>query len=139
MKPVDYDKAAGVGFLLLVLNVLLSIPVILFYSWFIDPGHPREYYDKAALRIAPWCSHITGTALFFVAGYLYTKRRPERNGLQFAAAFTAFYALIDAATVGFVGAFHIEFGLSILAKLLASLGGAFLALRGTHKLPAAQP
>jgi hypothetical protein len=130
MKPWDYAKAVGVALLLLVLNVLLSIPVILFYSLVIDPGHPREYYDKAALKIAPWCSHLTGTALFFIAGYFLTKRKPERNGLSFAVAFTALYALIDAATVGFAGILSVEFGLSMLAKLAAALGGALLAMRG---------
>jgi hypothetical protein len=130
MKPLDYAKATGVGLLLLVLNVLLSIPVILFYSLVIDPGHPPEYYEKAALKIAPWCSHITGTALFFIAGYFLTKRKPERNGLMFAAVFTACYALIDVATVGFAGMRSIEEWLSISAKLAAALGGAFLAQRG---------
>jgi hypothetical protein len=130
MKPIDYAKAAGVGFLLLVLNVLLSIPVILFYAWFIDPGHPREYYDKAALRIAPWCSHIIGTALFFVAGYWFARRRPQRSGLLFATVFTVLYAIIDSATVGFQGILSHTFGLSMLAKLVAALAGAYLA---THK------
>ena len=129
MKPIDYAKAAGVALLLLVLNVLLSIPVILFYSLVIDPGHPPEYYNKAALRIAPWCSHITGTFLFFLAGYFLAKRRPGRNGFLFAATFTGLYAFIDAAVVGFVGVFAIEFALSMLAKLLASLAGAFLATK----------
>src|SRR5688572_17044830 len=119
MKPIDYAKAAGVALLLLVLNVLLSIPVILFYSLVIDPGHPPEYYNQAALRIAPWCSYTTGTVLFFIAGYFLTKRRPQRNGLLFAATFTGFYALIDisvATAAAGVAGMSIEFALSLLAK-----------------------
>ena len=103
--------------------------MVLGYSFLIEPGHPREFYEAAALRISPWCSHIAGTALFLVAGYLSAKRRPQRHGFLFAAAFTLLYAIIDAATVGFVGVFAIEFTLSMLAKLLAALGGAFLATR----------
>lgn len=129
MKPIDLAKAVGIAVAILVVNVLIAILVVLVYSLFIEPGHPREFYDAAALRIAPWCSHIAGTALFFGAGYLFAKRRPQRNGLLFAAAFTAFYALIDAATVGFAGVFEVEFSLSMLAKLLAALAGAFLATR----------
>ena len=138
MKPIDFAKAAGIALLLLVLNVLLSIPVILFYAWFIDPGHPRALRQSCVANSAVVLAHH-GHCPLLRCGLSIRKRRPRRNGLQFAAAFTAFYALIDAATVGFVGAFHIEFGLSMLAKLLASLGGAFLASRGIHKSPAAPP
>ena len=127
MGPIDFAKAAGVAIAVLVLNVLIAILVVLGYRIFIEPGRPSEFYDAAALRIAPWCSHIAGTALFFGAGYLFAKRRPQRNGFLFATTFTAIYAIIDAATVGFVGVFGVEFGLSMLAKLLAALAGAFLA------------
>lgn len=129
MKAIDFAKAAGVAVAVLVLNVLIAILVVLGYSIFIEPGHPHEFYNAAALRIAPWCSHIFGTALFFGAGYLFARRRPERNGLLFAAVFTVLYAIIDGATVGFVGVLNIEFALSMLAKLLAALAGAFLANR----------
>jgi hypothetical protein len=130
MKPRDYAKAAGVAIVLLALNVLIAILVVFGYSILIEPGHPREFYDAAALRIVPWCSHIAGTALFFAAGYLFARRRPQRNGFLFATAFTALYAIIDAAAVGFVGVFGIRFALSMLAKFLAALLGAFIAVRG---------
>ena len=133
MKTIDFAKAAGVAIALLILNVLIAILVVLGYSIFIEPGHPREYYDAAALRIATWCSHIAGTALFFGAGYLCAIRRPERNGFLFATAFTALYAIIDGATVGFVGIFGLEFALSMLAKLTAALTGAFLATRNRNR------
>ena len=85
------------------------------------------------MKIAPWCSHIAGTALFFVASYFLTARRPDRNGPLFAAAVTLFYAIIDAATVGFAGVVEVEFLLSMLAKLLAALAGAYVASRVTAK------
>jgi hypothetical protein len=134
MSPIDYLKATGVAILVLVLNVLIAVLVVFAYSVFIDPGHPREYYNEAALRIAPWCSHIAGTALFFVAGYFFARRRPERNGFLFAVNFSVLYAVIDGATIGFVGVFSIVFGLSMLAKLLAALAGGFLATRKARSL-----
>jgi hypothetical protein len=129
MKPSDFAKAAAVAIVVLVLNVLIAIVVMFGYSIVVEPGHPREFYDAAALRIAPWCSHIAGTALFFGAGYLSARRRPQRNGFLFATAFTVFYAIIDAAAVGFMGVLGVSFALSMLAKFLAALLGAFLALR----------
>jgi hypothetical protein len=55
--------------------------------------------------------------------------RPQRNGYVFAAAFSVLYAIIDAATVGFVGIFSAEFALSMLGNLLAALAGTFVAAR----------
>jgi hypothetical protein len=134
MKPIDFAKAAGVAIGVLALNILIAVLVVFGYSVFIEPGHPREFYDAAALRIAPWSAHIFGTALFFGAGYLFARRRPQRNGFLFAAAFSVLCAIMDAATVGFVCVFEVEFALSMLGNLLAALAGAFLAGR-KHKGP----
>ena len=135
MQPIDFAKAAGVAALILVVNVLIAILVVLAYSVFVAPGHPREFYDKAALRIAPWCSHTAGTVLFFIAGYVFARWQPQRNGLLFALAFTVLYAVLDGATVKFKGIWNVTFALSMLAKLLAGLGGAFLAARRSAGLP----
>jgi hypothetical protein len=128
MAPRDFVKAAGVAVVLLILNVLVAVAAVL-YSTFIEPGHPREFYDQAALWIAPWSCHIVGTALFLLAGYVFTRRQPARQGFLFAAAFTAFYALIDAASVGFTGVANASFLLLMLVKLMASLTGAFFGAR----------
>ena len=129
MKPSEVAKAFGTAVAILVLNVLIAIVAVVVYSVFIEPGHSREFYDAAALRIAPWCSHIAGTALFFGAGYVFGRHRPARRGLVFAAAVTFFYAIVDSASVGFAGFFATEFALSIAAKLAASLAGTALAAR----------
>jgi hypothetical protein len=134
MKPIDYAKAAGFALALLVINVLIAILVVTFYALLIEPGHPREFYDEAAKRIAPWCSHIAGTALFIIAGYFLTRHRLYRNAYLFVTVISVFYALIDAASVGFAGILQVEFALSMLVKLLAALAGAFIAIRATAHL-----
>jgi hypothetical protein len=129
MKPIDFAKATGVAVLVLALNLLIATLVILAYSIFIEPGHPQEFYNEAALKIAPWCSHTVGTALFFVAGYWFARGRTRRDALVFAVAFTVLYAIIDSAIVAFATFVQLEFWLSMLAKLVAALAGAFLATR----------
>lgn len=129
MKAIDFAKATGIGVALLALNLLIATLVIIAYAVFIEPGHPDEFYHDAAMRIAPWCSHIIGTALFLGAGYLFARRNPERNGFVFAIVVALLYAIIDAAMVGFACLADLEFGLSMLAKLAAILAGSHLAIR----------
>lgn len=136
MKFIDLAKAFGIASALLVINVLVAIFVVTVYAYLIEPGHPQEFYEKAAMRIAPLCSHIAGTALFFAAGYFFTRRKPEQNGLMFATVVTGFYAIIDAASVGFTGVAEMEFTLSMIAKWIATLVGAFCATRVTIRQPA---
>jgi hypothetical protein len=129
MKLIDFAKAAAVAVAVFAANIVIVILAVFGYSMLVEPGHPREFYDAAAPRIASWCVHIAGTALFLCAGYLFARRRPQRNGYVFAAAFSVLYAIIDAATVGFVGIFSAEFALSMLGNLLAALAGTFVAAR----------
>jgi hypothetical protein len=131
MKPIDFVKAVGIAIAVLVVNVLIAILVMLVDALVVEPGHPREFYDAAAQRIAPWCSHIAGTALFLGAGYLFARLRPDRNGFLFVLAVTVSYAIIDSATVGF--GVSLEFGLSMLAKLVAGQAGTFVATRAKQQ------
>ena len=139
MKPIDFAKAAGVALLILIISVVIAILAVLFYSFFIHPGESKEFYDAAALRIAPWCSHIAGTALFLIAGYFFARRNPQRNPYLFAVTVTVLYIIIDGAAVAFKGIFNLQFALSILAKLLAALAGAYLAVRKRASLPQTAP
>lgn len=129
MKLLDFFKAAGVALVLLILNVIVAIGAVLVYAYAVEPGHPSEYYDQAALWIAPWSCYIVGTALFLIAGYVFARRNPARNGFAFALVVVAFYTLIDAASVGFAGIGNVAFFLAMLLKLVAALTGAFLATR----------
>ncbi|MDA1166171.1 MAG: hypothetical protein O3B13_24005 [Planctomycetota bacterium] len=129
MKTTDFARAFGAAIALLAVNLLVAIAVVVFYRFVIEPGHPGEFYDEAAMRIAPWCSHIIGTALFFVVIRFVTARKPDRNGLLFAVVVSLFYAIIDSAMVGFASLVEVEFLLSMMAKLAAAVVGAGVATR----------
>jgi hypothetical protein len=127
MQLLDLAKAAGVAIALLAINVLVVVLAVVVYAQLIEPGHPSDFYNKAAEGIAPWCTRTVGVGAFFLVSYLLARRRPDRNGMLFATVFSCWYAIIDAATVGFVGVFNMEFSLSMVANLLAAVGGAYVA------------
>ena len=132
MKPADFAKAAGVAVLVLVIDVLIAVGVVFAWSILAAPGHSRAYYQTAGIPIAQWSTRIAGTALIFGAAWLSAKRRPDRNAYRFAVALVVFYAILDGASVGFQGFFTFGFGLTILIKVIASLAGAFVAMRMTN-------
>ena len=119
--------------LIMVTDVLLSFIVVAIYSFLIEPGHPREFYDAAAQRIAPWSSHIAGPLIFFAAAYISTKRRPQRNAFLFTSAFCAAYTLItliSLVAMGQLDAFFVEGGIISLAlKIIGAFAATFLLTR----------
>jgi hypothetical protein len=129
LKPIDYAKAAGIAAVVLVIDVLIAVGVVYLYSVLVEPGHPKAYYYTAGIPIARWSTRIAGTALLFGAAWLFGKRRPSRNAYIFAIILTASYALLDGASVGFVGVFTPSFALTIGIKLIGPLAGAVLAVR----------
>lgn len=137
MKPIDFLKAAGIAIGLLVINVLIAILVVGVYAALIEPGHTDEFYDEAALWIVPWSCHIIGTPLFFVAVCFLTARRRERNAYLFATVVVVMYAIIDAASVGFLSVLELSFALSMLLKLAASLTAAYVGTRSRQQVSSA--
>jgi hypothetical protein len=64
MRAVDYLKALGVAVATLAITLAAGFPMVAFYAYFIEPGHPQEFYNEAAQWIAPWSSHILGPLAF---------------------------------------------------------------------------
>ena len=126
-KAVDVAKAFVAAIVIMAANVAISYVVVAVYAYVIEPGHPNEFYEAAAQEIAPWSSVIAGVFLFFGAGYLFARRRPERNAVFFAAAIWASYLVIEFIILAGVGALGSAFGivsLSLVTKLIAAILGA---------------
>jgi hypothetical protein len=134
MKPIDYAKACGIAAVVLAIDILIAIGVVYLYSILVEPGHGRAYYNTAGILIARWSTRIAGTALLFGASWLIGKRRPSPNAYIFAIMLTAFYALLDGASVRFVGVFTPGFALTIGIKLIGALAGALLAVRSRSRV-----
>ncbi len=131
MKPIDYLKALGVGFATLVIAMAASYPMVGFYAYFIEPGHPQEFYNQSALWIAPWSSHILGPLVFFAFNYRMARLSPGRNAIAFAVACVVLYTIVDFSTIPAMGGelrsvFTLKIFSWLLVKLLGALAGAHL-------------
>lgn len=133
MRPIDYLKALGVAVAVLALNLLLTTLAITVYAMLVEPGQPQEHYTAMAPQIGAWTGPLGGMVLMFLAGGLFARRRPLRNGLQFIAAAWGFYLAIDAAlgvaAGGAAAILTLNFALSLGGALLAGLAGAMLSRR----------
>jgi hypothetical protein len=134
MKFIDYLKALGVAVATLVITLVASYPMVAFYAWFIEPGHPQEFYVEAAQWIAPWSSHILGPLVFFAFNYFLAKRSPARNAMAFAVAGLVLYTIVDFSTIPAMG-LDIRVVLTasvacwLLVKLLGAIAGAYFGQR----------
>ena len=132
MKAPDFVKALGVAIATLAITVAASFPMVGFYAFFIEPGHPQEFYSEAAQWIAPWSSHVLGPLVFFASNYWLARRSPERNAMLFAAATIVLYVMVDLSTLPMMGlpiTVTAAFSISLSVKAAAAFIGAYL---GAH-------
>ena len=133
MKPIDYAKAAGLAVLVLAANLLITVAVVFSYSQAFARGRSPEFYNELALRIATWSAPAGGALLMFAVGYLFGRRRPERNAIAFALTVFLIYVVIDLASGLAMGPVADMLTPKVLASLtvtgLGGLAGAMLAAR----------
>lgn len=134
MKPFDIAKAAGVGFLIVVANLLITVVIVFLYAQLFDPGHPTAYYNPIAAQIGAWSAPIGGAMLFFAAAYALARKQPSRNPFLFAVACFVAYVMIDGGIGAMMGSLNamlsLHVAVSLLVILLAALAGARLASSG---------
>lgn len=129
MRPIDIAKAAGLGLLILALDLAIAFCVVWAFSLWIEPGHPRSYYVAAAPDISTASTRIAGPLLFALFVWLFSRRRPQRDPFLFAAAVFAAYVALDGATVLFKGFFVPAVLITMALKLAGAVAGAALARR----------
>src|SRR5215204_5345622 len=57
---------AGLALGVMAVNVAISILYMVVYSYAIDPGHEKAYYEAHIRTAAPYCSIVAGVPLMFV-------------------------------------------------------------------------
>ncbi len=149
MTLVRLASLVGVGLLVLVVNIAMSVLYMVVYGHLINPGHPKEFYDEHIKVAAPYCSIVAGVPLMFlaglwVAGWMGTGGTGGAGGpLGVKAALVVWlsYAIIDLGLMlaagwgGMTPKICVLVGVSVLTKLAAVYAGALVA---GHNAPAGQ-
>lgn len=114
---------AGLALGVMAVNVAISILYMVVYSYVIDPGHDKAYYEAHVQTAAPYCSIVAGIPLMFLVGWWL--------GVRPALVVWLVYALVDTAVLvasGPTGRLGVLAAISLVTKLVAAyLGGTYSA------------
>jgi hypothetical protein len=113
---------AGLALGVMAANVAMSILYMVVYSYAIDPGHEKAYYEAHIRNVAPYCSIVAGVPLMFLVGWSVSMRP--------AVIVWLVYTVIDLAILlasGLTLRIGALFALSFLTKLGSAYLGALVA------------
>ena len=119
----------GIAVLVLVANVTGSILYMVIYSYLIDPGHEKQYYDAHIQIAAPYCSIVAGIPLMFLAGWWVSGWWQGEFALKSALFVWFAYVVMDLASlaitlsVGLTARLAILVAISLITKLAAIYAG----------------
>ena len=122
----------GIAVLVMVANVLVSVLYMVVYSYLIDPGHEKAYYDAHIQAAAPYSSIVAGIPLMFLAGYWISGWWDGKFAVESALVVWFAYVLIDFAALmaaGFTSRMVLLIAVSLVTKLVAIYAGALIGGR----------
>lgn len=111
-------------------NVAITVLYMVVYSYVIDPGHEKGYYDAHVQIAAPYCSIVAGIPLMFFVGMWVGGFWDVKLAVQSALIIWATYAVIDLVILmasGLTLRMGVLVAISLLTKLAAAFGGALVA------------
>jgi hypothetical protein len=112
---------AGLALGVMVVNVAVSILYMVVYSYVIDPGHEKAYYEAHIKIAAPYCSIVAGIPLFLLVGWWV--------GMRPALVVWLVYAVIDVAVFAASGP-TMRMSALVAASMLSKLASAYLGALG---------
>lgn len=129
MTLVRLVSLIGVALLVMVLNIAMSVLYMVVYSYLVNPGHPKGYYEAHIKAAAPYCSIFAGLPLMFFAGLWVAGWGGSQGHLGTKAALVIWlaYAIIDLGVLlaaGMTAKIAILCAVSLLTKLAAAYAGA---------------
>jgi hypothetical protein len=108
---------AGLALGVMAVNVALSILYMVVYSYAIDPGHEKAYYDAHVKIAAPYCSIVGSIPLMFLVG--------RWVGMRPALLVWLAYTLVTLATLAASGP-TLRSGAFVAVSVLTQLVSAYL-------------
>jgi hypothetical protein len=111
---------AGLAIGVMAVNVAISILYMVVYSYLIDPGHDKAYYEAHVKIAAPYCSIVAGIPLMFLVGWWV--------GTRSALVVWLVYAVVDVAVFA-ASAPTLRMGVLVAISLLTKLVSAYLGGR----------
>ena len=124
----------GAALLCVIVNIVLSILYIAFYSYFINPGHDEGFYEEYAAKAVPYCSIITGIPVLYFMGRWIGGKWESDFAVKSALLVWLVYALIDLSVftaAGWTIQTAVFFLISMTTKLIAAYFGGKAAVRKT--------
>jgi hypothetical protein len=122
LRPMTLGRVAaltGLALGVMAVNVAISILYMVVYSYAIDPGHEKAYYEAHVKIAAPYCSIVAGIPLMFLVGWWV--------GLRPAMLVWLIYAVIDVAVLAGSGSgLTLRIGAFVAVALLTKLVSAYL-------------
>ena len=125
----------GAALLSIIVNVVLSILYVAFYSYFINPGHDAKFYQEYAEKAAPYCSIIAGIPVLYFVGRWIGGKWEADFAVKAALLVWLVYALIDVSALtaaGWTIQLAVIFLISMATKLIAAYFGGKAASRKTN-------
>ena len=114
----------------MVANIAITILYMVVYSYAIDTGHDKAYYDAHVSIAAPYCSIVAGMPLMFFAGMWMGGFWDAKLAVPSALIIWLTYAVIDLAVLaasGLTFRMGVLVAVSLLTKLAAAYAGALVA------------
>ncbi|MFO0860933.1 MAG: hypothetical protein U0570_10280 [Phycisphaerales bacterium] len=133
------------------LLVLSTVLYMILYSYLINPGHPKAFYEQHINTAAPWLSLFCGVPIFFLLATWLTRRAarlpvptssPRTSVIISAAVFWLLWAALDNSlmlTAGGIDAIRAVFPLWAASQITKPLAIWAAAHRRLRALPAQTP
>ena len=122
----DIGWGIGATFLLFVIMIALAIAWVAFYSYAVEPGHERAFYEAHAGVSSPIVSVLAGGPVFYMVASWLSRRRGDGRAAWIAAAF---YLLTDFLIIAGAGTLIGPVTLYFLAGAALKLGGTAIGVR----------